>query len=55
MSYRDAIDHYTRQRALESLTYRIGVLERDLNELQSLVLDLQDMVQHLFNQQEAQK
>jgi hypothetical protein len=31
------------------------VLERDLNELQSLVLDLQDMVQHLFNQQEAQK
>jgi hypothetical protein len=53
MSYKHP-DHryYEHQRSLESLTYRLDALERDVRELQTLVLDLQDLVQHLL---EAEK
>jgi hypothetical protein len=49
MSYRARdLGYYSHQRSLESLTYRMGELERDLQELQTLVIDLQDLVQHLL-------
>ena len=51
MAYRDAdYRYYSQQGELNSLNWRIQRLENDVMELQRLLIDVQDLVEHLLRE-----